>query len=218
MAGCKPTALFPLFNQASDLAGELGVVLVGHAAAGSDQPQQVLGSGQQLFIDLLCPLGALEDLDPVNGPALGVDRHLTGEQIVLGAAVRCFRVVSHVLQALLEGLALVIVTMVDEYCLGFFLKTAQPVQQTRFVGMAGGTLQGGNFRIDGNFFTEELHCFHAVLELPAQGAFRLITDEENDALTAPQVVLQVVSDSARFAHTAGREDHLGVGMQFNQSN
>ena len=99
--------------------------------------------------------------------------------------------------------------MVDEHRLGLCVEAPEPAQQTCLVGVAGGSVQGGDFGIDGDLFTEELHGLGTVLELTAQGILRLIANEQDHTLRPPQIVLQVVPDTARFAHAAGGEDHLG---------
>ena len=55
---------------------------------------------------------------------------------------------------------------------------------------------------------EKLDAFRTVHQDSAQGSHRLIADEKHRALRSPEVVLQVMANAARVAHTAGRDDHL----------
>ena len=102
-----------------------------------------------------------------------------------------------------------IIAMVDEHHAGLLPEARQPLQQTVLVRVTGGALQGGDLRVDGDFFAEELDFLRTVLEFSAQAAFRLVTHKEDHAFRPPEIVLQMVPDPACFAHAAGRDDHLG---------
>ena len=73
-------------------------------------------------------------------------------------------------------------------------------------------MEHGDLRVHRDVFAEELHGLRAVFQLPAERPLRLIAYEQDDVFLAPQVVFQMVADSARLAHAAGGEYDLGLGV------
>ena len=92
------------------------------------------------------------------------------------------------------------------------LKALDPCHQVIPVGMGGQALEVDDLGVDGDLLAEELHLIGALQQGTAQRALTLEAHEHDGGLTAPQVVLQVVADAARVAHTGGRDDHLGGGV------
>ena len=75
--------------------------------------------------------------------------------------------------------------------------------------MGGKALEVHDLGVNGDLFAEELHTSDALQQGAAQGALPLIAHEHDGALRLPEVVLQVVTDTARVAHTGGGDDDLG---------
>ena len=67
-----------------------------------------------------------------------------------------------------------------------------------------------NIRIDHDLLTEKFYGRRAVKQFSSYRSLRLVADKEDSAVVTPQIVLQMMPYSARFAHTGGREDHLWV--------
>ena len=116
--------------------------------------------------------------------------------------------VTHLDQQLLKNHTGCIIAVIDKNHLRLFLEPRKPSKQTCLVCVTAGAVERGDLRIDSNILTEQPDILCAVLELSAEGTFRLIANEKDGIFLPPKIVLQVVADSARLAHTAGREDHL----------
>ena len=98
----------------------------------------------------------------------------------------------------------------DEHVLGLGgLDVSDPRQQVIPVGMGGKALKVHDLGVNGDLLAEELHTSDALQQGAAQGALPLIAHEHDGALRLPEVVLQVVTDTARVAHTGGGDDDLG---------
>ena len=82
--------------------------------------------------------------------------------------------------------------------------------------MTGSAVEGSNFRMDRNVFSEELHIGGSILELPSQRCGRLVAHKEDDAFFSPQVVLQMVPNSTGFTHAGSREDHLRLWIRIDE--
>ena len=67
--------------------------------------------------------------------------------------------------------------------------------------------------IDGDLFAKQLHTLGPFQQGAAQCALTLKAHEHHGTLRAPQIVLQVVADAARIAHTGGRNNDLGRVVQ-----
>ena len=77
------------------------------------------------------------------------------------------------------------------------------------IGVGRQALEVDDFRLDGDLLAEELDLLYAVEQPAAQCAGRLEADEYDRAVRAPEIVLQVMADTARVAHAGGRDDDLG---------
>ena len=105
----------------------------------------------------------------------------------------------------------------DEHMLGLgLLEVGDPVQQMIPVGVGAETLEVDDLGPDGHILAEQLHAGRAVQQGAAQGAGGLEAHEHHGAVGTPQVVLQVVADTARVAHTAGGDDDLGDMIHIQQ--
>ena len=98
--------------------------------------------------------------------------------------------------------------MADKYLLRFFRKRRSPLHQSLVIRVPADTGKHPDLRFHGNFFSEQLHPVGAFHQCPARRSDRLVADKQNRALPAPQVVLQVMFDSACVTHAAGRDNHL----------
>ena len=63
-----------------------------------------------------------------------------------------------------------------------------------------------------DFLSEELHTFRALQKTAAQGALALIAHKEDGAFRPPEVMLEVVADTARVAHTGSGDNDLRRGV------
>ena len=69
--------------------------------------------------------------------------------------------------------------------------------------MAACAVERADLGIDDDFFIEKGYGSYTVLQHTAEGALRLIPDEKDGILSFPEIVLEMVADSARIAHAAG---------------
>lgn len=89
------------------------------------------------------------------------------------------------------------------------LEMADPVQQMVVVGVGAEALEIHHLGPDRHVLAEQLHGGHPVQQGPAQGARGLEAHEHHGTVRPPQVILQMVADAARVAHTGGGDDDLG---------
>ena len=85
------------------------------------------------------------------------------------------------------------------------------------VGVGGKALEIHDLRPDRDLLAEELHALHAVEQSAPERAGRLEADEHHRAVRAPEVVLEVVADAPRIAHTGGGNDDLGCFVEVEHS-
>ena len=100
--------------------------------------------------------------------------------------------------------------MVNENRLRLFCKCLDPIEKALLVCVTACAVQDGDLGVYGDILAEQPDLLHAVQQCPSQRALGLIARDKNDVLRYPEVVLQVVPDAARVAHTAGRQDDLGA--------
>ncbi len=101
----------------------------------------------------------------------------------------------------------------QKYLLRHFFKSGQPVQQSVSVRMTRKALQVMDLSLDMDFFSEEGYILDPVQNQPAQSAFCLITHKDDAVFRVPEIVLQVMADSAGFTHATGGYDDLWRGVQ-----
>ena len=102
------------------------------------------------------------------------------------------------------------VAVYDKHMGGLFRgEVLYPVHQMVVVGVGGKSLEIHDLGPHGDFLAEQLHAGCAVQQVPPQRAWGLEAHEHHGAVAPPQVVLQVMADTPRVAHTAGGDDDLG---------
>ena len=75
--------------------------------------------------------------------------------------------------------------------------------------MSGNACQQCHLGVNIDFLAQDLHCFGTVIDDSAQGSVGLISGKKNGVPFIPQVMFQMMPDTASFAHSAGGYDHLG---------
>ena len=98
--------------------------------------------------------------------------------------------------------------MRHENAVRFCLKAAGPFEQSFLIRMAAHARELDDVRVHMNLFLEQFHFLRASDQRPSQCTDGLIADEENRTLLPPEVVLQMMLDSACIAHAACGYDDL----------
>ena len=101
----------------------------------------------------------------------------------------------------------------DEHGAGLRLKILHPVHKALVVRVAGTRPPALHLAAHLDGLAEEFYLLRALHQRTAQGARRLVAHKEHRALRPPEVVLEMVADAPGFAHAAGREDDLGLGVK-----
>ena len=150
-------------------------------------------------------------LDADTGAFLQADCAL-GTDGPLLTIIRCAGVEALLREGLGKDVLHLILAVDDEHPLGLRLKGVDPLQQALPVGVArkAGELADLRLHLDG--FAEELHVVRTLQQRAAQRVHGLIAHKEDGAFLPPEVMLEVVADTARFAHAAGRDDDLRHGV------
>ena len=99
-----------------------------------------------------------------------------------------------------------------EDAVGAVVKGVQPAHQPYAVGVRTRVPQYFDTGVYRDVVAEDAHPLGAVLDGVPEGAYRLITHKEDGAFVTPQIVLQMVTDTPRFAHAACGDDDLGAGV------
>ena len=86
----------------------------------------------------------------------------------------------------------------------------EPIEQFALAGVTGEAAEGGDACADDDVVAEDADIFSAFDEAAAEGAFGLVAGDEDGDAALPEVVFEVVDDSAAFAHAAGGDDDAGV--------
>ena len=81
------------------------------------------------------------------------------------------------------------------------------------VGVGAEALEVHDLSPHGDLLAEHFHRLGSVQQVAAQSPRGLEAHKHHGALRPPQIVLQVVADTARVAHTRGGDDNLGGGVQ-----
>ena len=81
------------------------------------------------------------------------------------------------------------------------IKVLDPVHQMVMVGVRAEAGEVDDLGPDGHILAEELDAVGPVQQVAAQGARGLKSHEHHGAVGAPEVILQMVADTARVAHT-----------------
>jgi len=86
----------------------------------------------------------------------------------------------------------------------------EPAEEFIVVGVAGEGVEGLDVAADGEFVAEDVDVFEAAAELPAEGVFRAVADEEEDVVGVGDVVAQVMEDAPALGHAGGGDDDGGA--------
>ena len=201
----------PVLHDLAQLVSQLCQVLVGTAAAAADESLQLLGHVQQADKGG----GALSS---AAGYPLGLQHDALGQHHILRQIVDLLierRVGGDA--PVVEGLGKQVgdraVAVDHKDLLGSGAEAADPVQQVGAVGVGAEPLKVDDACVDGDLLAEEFDGLGAFQQPPAQRALRLVAHEHHGALAAPQVVLQVVTDTAGITHAGGGDNDLGPGVQ-----
>ncbi len=79
----------------------------------------------------------------------------------------------------------------------------KPSEQPFLVRMSRESSQRMDVGIHGNLLSEKPDRFGSINDSPSGSALCLITDDDNMRFISPEVVLQMVLDPPRVAHSAG---------------
>ena len=90
------------------------------------------------------------------------------------------------------------------------LQRFHPLNQPLLIRVAADALQLLNPRFYLNGFSKQAHRIGSFQQGPSQRTIGLIPYKKDGTLLPPQIMFEMVADSARFAHTGGRQDHFGV--------
>ena len=201
----------PLLQQLTELVGKTGEALVVPPLGALDGRHEHLAHSHQPLVGS-AGLSAADGLGLPLGQIAG-RQHLVGNQIVDFGVLGCVGGEAHALDGLgKEGRHLpVAVDHKDVLGLGL-LEVGDPAQQVVPVGVGGKALEIHDLGVDGDLLAEHLDALGALQQGAAQSALALIAHEHHGALSAPQIMLQVVADTARVAHAGGGDDDLGGGF------
>ena len=112
------------------------------------------------------------------------------------------------MQAGCKGIADLILAMYHEDPLRLCTKTLNPANQAFLICMTTDTGQNFNVRLNFHRLAKKLHFVRALHQRTTQCADCLIAHEQNCAFRSPQIVLQMMTDTPRLAHTGRGENHL----------
>lgn len=199
-------SLAEALDQADDLAGERRNVLVGSALAALGKLKQRLRCRHELGVEVV-GAGLLRRALALGNVALA-DHFVRSEVVALGKLGR--------VRMEAEGIELfgkhgrnVLVAVDNKHMRRLRVEGLDPLDEMIVIGVGRQALEVDDFRLDGDLLAEELDLFNAIEQPTAQRAGRLEADEHDRAVRAPEIVLQVMADTARVAHAGGRDDDLG---------
>ena len=97
-----------------------------------------------------------------------------------------------------------------------WFKGVNPLHQRVVSGVGGQPLEVDNLGLDRNLFPKHLDLLRPVEQMTAKAALGLEAHENHRALGPPQVVLEMVADTAGITHAACRNDDLGMVVHVEQ--
>ena len=100
--------------------------------------------------------------------------------------------------------------MSDKDLLRFFFKSPDPVQKPVHIRVSADALHLADLRRHVDFLAKKLHLCGSFDKRSSQRADRLISHKKDGVAGIPQIMLQVVFDTARIAHAAGGNNNLAV--------
>ena len=99
-----------------------------------------------------------------------------------------------------EAVAYFVFSVYDEYHLRRRLECSGPVEQSVLIGVSADSFQLDDLCFDLNRLAEDLYIFRALQQRTSQCIVCLISHEEDGGFRPPEVVLQMMLDTAGFAH------------------
>lgn len=87
---------------------------------------------------------------------------------------------------------------------------ADPFEEFALVGVAGEFVDADDFGAEAHQFAEYRDFRHLVDDLTAERVFGLEAGDEDGVTAILNAVAEVMEDAARFAHTGGGDDEVGV--------
>lgn len=207
--GLGRASAVPLLDEGAELVGEPAQILVGAALVVGDDLHEPAAHILQALVGRRAAGGGL---------GLLLRRQAGGEHLVIQQVVDLFVVWGVGGQSLFpEGVGVdlrhLLVAVDHEHLPGPGAEVLDPPQQAVPVGVGGEAMEVDDPRPHGDLLAEELDRADAVEEPSAQAALGLIAHEHHGALRPPEVVLEVVANTASVAHTGGGDDHLRVGSR-----
>ena len=199
-------SLAEALDQADDLAGERRNVLVGSALAALDKLKQRLRRRHELGVEVV-GAGLLRRALALGNVALA-DHLVCGKVVAFGEFGRV-RLETERTELFGKHGRNVLVAVDDEHMRRLRVEGLDPLDKVVMVGVGRKALEVDDLRLDGDLLAEELDLFNAIEQPTAQRAGRLEADEHDRAVRAPEIVLQVMADTAGVAHTGGGNDDLG---------
>ena len=92
---------------------------------------------------------------------------------------------------------------------GLRLHIAQPLEQMVVIRMGAETLEVHDLRLHGDLLAEELDAVSAIQQMATERAGGLEAYEHHRVLCTPEIVLEMMADTTRVAHTGCGDDDLG---------
>lgn len=213
----RSTAPFPLFvfvDEREDLAGKGDDILIRHPLALTDQLKQRLARGKELAIEVVRAAGLHRAL--ALGDVALIEHHIGGEVVALGKLRRVGRE-AECAQLVGKSGRNILIAVDDEHARWLGVKGLDPLYEVVVIGVGGKALEVHDLRPDRDLLAEELHALHTVEQSAPERAGRLEADEHHCAVSAPEVVLEMVADAPRVAHTGGGNDDLGRFVEVEHS-
>ena len=206
--------LLPLLEQLFELFCHGAQVLVGALAVGLDGRKHLIADVKQLGVGrraaklLLCAL-----FDRGHGSLL---EHAVLQQVILLMIICRMGRDAHIAQLSGKLLGHLCLAVHHKNLGGLWLKGVNPLHQRVVPGVGGQPLEVDNFGLHGNLFPKHLDLLRPVEQMTAKAALGLEAHENHRALGPPQVVLEMVADTASITHAACRNDDLGMVVHVEQ--
>ena len=105
-----------------------------------------------------------------------------------------------------EGSTLRVFTMSQSHPWTFRGQGLEPFQQVGLTGMGTESTQGMNVGFNGDPFAKNGHHLFAVHQLTSESSVALISDDQNVTSRPPQIIPEVMQNSACVAHTRSGQD------------
>ncbi|OQA23802.1 MAG: hypothetical protein BWY61_01371 [Firmicutes bacterium ADurb.Bin354] len=103
--------------------------------------------------------------------------------------------------------------MYNKYHVRLLTDILQPLYQSLFIGMTAHSGKCLYLRTDFDIFSEKLDLFLTINKYASQCSFSLIADKKDGAFRSPEIMFEMMPDSARITHSGSRYDNLGLGIK-----